>query len=61
MPLVPLFDSSATPVPALELQPSVPVIVGAALLGALVLVAVGLAAATGAGRRITLRRVRESL
>jgi hypothetical protein len=61
MPLVPLFDSSATPVPALELQPSVPVIIGAALLGAMVLVGVGLAAATGAGRRITLRRVRESL
>jgi ABC-type lipoprotein release transport system permease subunit len=61
MPLVPLFDSTADPVPALELAPDVVAIVGSALGAAVVLVAVGWLAAAGAGRRITLRRIRESL
>ena len=61
MPLVPLFDSAADPVPALELTPDALAIVGAAAGAALVLVAVGWLAAVGAGRRITLRRIRESL
>lgn len=61
MPLIPLFDSAATPVPALELTPSVLAIVGSALGAAVVLVVVGCLAAVGAGRRITLRRIRESL
>jgi hypothetical protein len=61
MPLVPLFDSAADPVPALELAPDGLAIVGAAVVAGAVLVAVGWLAAVGAGRRITLRRVRESL
>lgn len=61
MPLVPLFDSSADPVPALELEPATVAIVGAAVVAAAVLVAVGWLAAVGAGRRITLNRIRESL
>ena len=61
MPLVPLFDSAADPVPALELAPDVLAIVGSAIGAAVVLVVVGWLAAVGAGRRITLRRIRESL
>jgi putative ABC transport system permease protein len=61
MPLVPLFDSAVDPVPALELAPAAVAIVGSALGAGLVLVAVGWLAAVGAGRRITLRRIRESL
>ena len=61
MPLVPLFDSAADPVPALELAPAIAAIVGSAVGAGLVLVVVGWLAAVGAGRRITLRRIRESL
>lgn len=61
MPLVPLFDSTADPVPALELGPAAPAIVAAAVVAGAVLVAVGWLAAVGAGRRITLNRIRESL
>jgi hypothetical protein len=61
MPLIPLFDSDADPVPALELAPSAVAIVGSAVGAGLVLVVVGWLAAVGAGRRITLRRIRESL
>lgn len=61
MSLVPLFDSAADPVPALELAPDVLAVVGSAVGAAVVLVAVGWLAAVGAGRRITLRRIRESL
>jgi putative ABC transport system permease protein len=61
MPLIPLFDSAADPVPALELAPDTVAIVGAAVVAGAVLVAVGWLAAVGAGRRITLRRIRESL
>jgi hypothetical protein len=61
MPLLPLFDDTADPVPALQLAPAVGVTVGAALVAALVLVVVGWLAAAGAGRRITLQRVRDSL
>lgn len=61
MPLLPLFDDDATPVPPLELAPAVGVVLAAALGGAVVLVVVGWLAARGAGRRITLQRVRESL
>jgi hypothetical protein len=61
MPLVPLFDSAADPVPALELAPDAIAILGSAAGAALVLVAVGWLAAVGAGLRITLRRIRESL
>ncbi len=61
MPLIPLFDSTTTPVPALELAPSVPAIAVAGLLAVVVLLGVGYVAAVGAGRRITLRRVGESL
>jgi hypothetical protein len=61
MPLVPLFDTTADPVPALQLAPALGAAAGAALLAALVLVAVGWLSAHGAGRRITLQRVRESL
>lgn len=61
MPLVPLFDSAADPVPALELAPATFAIVGSAVGAGLVLVIVGWLSAVGAGRRITLRRIRESL
>ena len=61
MPLIPLFDSASDPVPALELAPDALAIVGAAVVAGLMLVAVGWLAAVGAGRRITLRRIRESL
>jgi hypothetical protein len=61
MPLVPLFDSAADPVPALQLTPAIAAIVGAAVGSAAVLVAVGWLAAVGAGRRITVNRIRESL
>ena len=61
MPLIPLFDSAADPVPALELAPDTLAIVGSAVVAGVVLVAVGSLAAVGAGRRITLRRIRESL
>jgi putative ABC transport system permease protein len=61
MPLIPLFDSAADPVPALELAPATLAIVGAALGAGVVLVVVGWLAAVGAGRRITLHRIRESL
>jgi hypothetical protein len=61
MPLVPLFDSAADPVPALELAPATFAIVGSAVGAGLVLVVVGWLSAVGAGRRITLRRIRESL
>jgi ABC-type antimicrobial peptide transport system permease subunit len=61
MPLIPLFDSAADPVPALELAPDTLAIAGAAVVAGVVLVAVGWLAAVGAGRRITLRRIRASL
>lgn len=61
MPLVPLFDSAADPVPALELAPATFAVVGSAVGAGLVLVIVGWLSAVGAGRRITLRRIRESL
>ena len=61
MPLVPLFDSHATPVPALDLTPSLLAVVGSAVLGAVVVVLVGVLAAFATGRRIELRRVREAL
>jgi len=61
MPLVPLFDSDAAPVPALDLTPSVVAVVGSAVLAALVVVVVGVLAAFATGRRIELRRVREAL
>jgi hypothetical protein len=61
MPLVPLFDSHATPVPALELAPSLLAVVGSAVLAAVVVVLVGVLAAFATGRRIQLRRVREAL
>jgi hypothetical protein len=61
MPLVPLFDSKATPVPALDLAPSLLTVVGSAVLAALVVVVVGVLAAFATGRRIQLRRVREAL
>ena len=59
MPLIPLFDSAADPVPALELAPATLAIVGSAVVAGAVLVLVGWLAAMGAGRRITLRRIRE--
>jgi ABC-type antimicrobial peptide transport system permease subunit len=61
MPLLPLFDDTADPVPALQLAPAVGAAAGAALVAALVLVVVGLLCARGAGRRVSLQRVRESL
>jgi hypothetical protein len=61
MPLLPLFDDPATPVPALEIAPSVPAVLLATLAAFLVLIPVGAAAAFGSGRRIALRRIRESL
>ena len=61
MPLVPLFDSHATPVPALDLTPSLLAVVASAVLGAVVVVLVGVLAAFATGRRIELRRVREAL
>jgi hypothetical protein len=48
-------------VPALQLAPAVGAAAGAALLAALVLVVVGWLCARGAGRRVSLQRVRESL
>lgn len=61
MPLLPLFDTAADPVPALQLTPAFGAAVGTAALAAAVLVLVGWLAARGAGRRVTLQRVRESL
>ena len=61
MPLVPLFDGAATPVPALDLTPSLVAVGGVVLLAFAVLGLTGWLAATGAGRRVTLRRIRESL
>jgi ABC-type lipoprotein release transport system permease subunit len=61
MPLVPLFDSDAAPVPALDLAPSAPAVVGAAVAAALAIALVGVVAALATGRRIELRRVREAL
>ncbi|GAA4724337.1 hypothetical protein GCM10025782_22930 [Pedococcus ginsenosidimutans] len=61
MPLLPLFDDPATPVPALEIAPSVPAVALATLAAVVVLLPVGAAAAFGSGRRIALRRIRESL
>ncbi|WP_270886612.1 FtsX-like permease family protein [Pedococcus sp. 5OH_020] len=61
MPLVPLFDSAADPVPPLDLGPALPAVAAVALLVVGVLVAVACAAALGAGRRIALRRIRDSL
>jgi len=60
MPLVPLFDSDADPVPALQLAPATIAIVGSAVGAGLVLAVVGWLAAVGAGRRNTQRPVRES-
>jgi len=61
MPLLPLFDDPATPVPALEIAPSAAAVAVATLAALLVLLPVGAAAAFGSGRRIALRRIRESL
>ena len=61
MPLVPLFDSSSTPVPAVDLAPSPLAVVGSALAAALVVALVGIASAVATGRRIQLSRVREAL
>ena len=61
MPLIPLFDSAADPVPALELRPGRSPSSASAVGAGVVLVVVGWLAAVGAGRRITLRRIRESL
>jgi hypothetical protein len=61
MPLLPLFDDPAAPVPALQITPSVPAVLLATLAALVVLLVVGAAAAYGSGRRITLRRIRESL
>jgi ABC-type antimicrobial peptide transport system permease subunit len=61
MPLLPLFDDPATPVPALQIQPSILAVVGAALASVVVLVAVAVLCAMASGRRIALRRVREGL
>ena len=61
MPLVPLFDAAADPVPALDLAPSPAAVAGVVVLAFLVLGATGVLAAVGAGRRVTLRRIRESL
>jgi hypothetical protein len=61
MPLVPLFDATGTPVPAVDLAPSLPAVVISALAAALVVSLVGVGAAVATGRRIQLRRVREAL
>ncbi|GAA2739190.1 hypothetical protein GCM10009867_34260 [Pedococcus aerophilus] len=61
MPLLPLFDDPGTPVPAVQITPSVPAVLLATLACLLVLLPVGAAAAVGCGRRIALRRIRESL
>jgi predicted lysophospholipase L1 biosynthesis ABC-type transport system permease subunit len=61
MPLVPLFDDEATPVPALDLAPALWALAAAAVAAAAVLVVVGWLSARGSGRRISLARVRESL
>jgi hypothetical protein len=61
MPLLPLFDDPATPVPALQIDPSSAAVVGSTVLALVVLLVVAVACATVSGRRIALRRVRESL
>jgi hypothetical protein len=61
MPLVPLFDSSGTPVPAVDLAPSLLAVVASALAAALVVALVGIATAMATGRRIQLHRVRDAL
>jgi hypothetical protein len=61
MPLVPLFDSGATPVPAVDLTPSGLAVIGAAVAAAAALALVGVGSAVATGRRIQLRRVREGL
>ena len=61
MPLVPLFASAADPVPALDLSPSPAAVAGVVVLALVVLGTTGVLAAAGAGRQVTLRRIRESL
>ncbi|KQU69505.1 FtsX-like permease family protein [Phycicoccus sp. Root101] len=61
MPLLPLFDDPSTPVPAVQIAPSVLAVLVATVACLLVLLPVGAAAAVGCGRRIALRRIRESV
>ncbi|WP_406831640.1 FtsX-like permease family protein [Pedococcus sp. KACC 23699] len=61
MPLLPLFDDPSTPVPEVQIAPSVPAVLLATVAALLVLLPVGAAAAVGCGRRIALRRIRESV
>jgi hypothetical protein len=60
MPLVPLFDSSGTPVPAVDLSPNGLAVLLSALAAALVVSLVGIGAALATGRRVQLRRVRDA-
>ena len=60
MPLIPLFNQEA-PVPALDLSPSWPAVVGASLVALALLGLVGLLVARSLGRRFTLGRIREFL
>lgn len=61
MPLVPLFDSEATPVPAVDLVPSLAAVAGSAVAAALVVAVIGVFSAVGIGRRVRLSRVREAV
>jgi putative ABC transport system permease protein len=61
MPLVPLFDSAATPVPAVDLTPSGLAVFVAAVGAATGIALVGIGTAVATGRRIELRRVREAM
>jgi hypothetical protein len=61
MPLLPLFDDPATPVPALQIAPSLPAVLGATVVAFLALAVAAAAAAVSSGRRVTLSRIRETL
>jgi hypothetical protein len=61
MPLVPLFDSDATPVPVVDLAPSALAVVGAAAASGVAIALVGVVTALATARRIELRRAREAL
>ncbi|WP_406831698.1 FtsX-like permease family protein [Pedococcus sp. KACC 23699] len=61
MPLLPLFDDASTPVPALQIAPSITAVLGATLVALVVLILAALAAALSSGSRVTLSRIRETL
>jgi hypothetical protein len=61
MPMVPLFDSAADPVPPLQLTPAWGSLLAVAVAATVALGFVAWLSAAGAGRRISLRRIRDAL